>query len=90
MKKYILILLTLFTLLSCGVKKEPKRYNYIELTQSNPKDSASLVKNSVISGVWLYKGKYVTLYKSKSGKEYILIKSKNGNFYKKYITTNVK
>lgn len=73
--------------ISCGTtkSKEVKKYNFIELTEYNPKDSASLIKNSIISGVWLYKGKYVTLYKSKLGKEYILIKSKNGNFYKKYI-----
>lgn len=53
----------------------------------NPKDPETLKKNATLTtNNAIYKGATVPVYVSKAGKLFIIIKSKNDNWYRKYLT----
>lgn len=79
-------LLTLLLLLVAGLSYSQQVYNLDK--QKEEKTEVSLIgKSKETKDKAIYQGKEYTVYITEKGKLFIIVTSKKGNLYKKYITT---
>lgn len=79
-------LLTLLLLLVAGLSYSQQVYNLDK--PKEPKTEVSLIgKSKETKDKAIYQGKEFPVYITEKGKLFIIVTSKKGNLYKKYITT---